>query len=33
MPKAIKEYNKVFTGNVIAHNRMDGVGVLSGKTP
>ena len=27
--KAIKEYNKVFTGNVIAHNRMDGVGVLS----
>ena len=29
MPKAIKEYNKVFTGNVIAHNRMDGVGVLS----
>ncbi len=29
MPKAIKEYNKIFTGNVIAHNRMDGVGVLS----
>lgn len=29
MPKAIKEYNKVFTGNVIAHNRMDGVGVLT----
>jgi len=25
----IKEYNKVFTGNVIAHNRMDGVGVLT----
>lgn len=29
MPKAIKEYNKVFTGNVIANNRMVGVGVLS----
>ena len=29
MPKAIKEYNKVFTGNVVAHNRMDGVGILS----
>jgi NADH-quinone oxidoreductase subunit C/D len=29
MPKAIKEYNTVFTGNVIAHNRMDGVGILS----
>ena len=29
MPKALKEYNTVFTGNVIAHNRMDGVGHLS----
>ncbi len=29
MPKAIKEYNKVFTGNVIANNRMNGVGVIS----
>lgn len=29
MPKAIKEYNKVFTGNIIAENRMCGVGVLS----
>jgi NADH-quinone oxidoreductase subunit C/D len=29
MPKAIKEYDTVFTGNVIAHNRMDGVGVLT----
>lgn len=29
MPKAIEEYNKVFTGNVIAQNRMCGVGVLS----
>ncbi|MDE7407857.1 MAG: NADH-quinone oxidoreductase subunit D [Muribaculaceae bacterium] len=29
MPKAIKEYNKIFTGNVIAKNRMEGVGVLS----
>lgn len=29
MPKAIKEYNKIFTGNVIANNRMNGVGVLS----
>lgn len=29
MPKAIKEYNKVFTGNVIANNRMVGVGTLS----
>jgi NADH-quinone oxidoreductase subunit C/D len=27
----IKEYNKVFTGNVIAKNRMEGVGVLSKK--
>lgn len=29
LPKNIKEYNKLFTGNIIAHNRMDGVGVLS----
>lgn len=29
MPNALKEYNTIFTGNVIAHNRMDGVGVLS----
>ena len=29
IPANIKEYNKVFTGNVIAHNRMDGVGVLT----
>lgn len=29
MPEAIKEYNKVFTGNVIAKNRMEGVGVLT----
>lgn len=29
MPKAIKEYNKIFTGNVIARNRMIGTGVLS----
>lgn len=29
MPKAIKEYNTVFTGNVIAHNRMIGVGKLT----
>lgn len=29
MPKALKEYNTVFTGNVIARNRMDGVGLLS----
>lgn len=29
IPKNIKEYNKVFTGNVIARNRMEGVGVLS----
>ena len=29
MPKALKEYNKVFTGNVIANNRMNGVGVLT----
>ena len=29
MPAAIKEYNTVFTGNVIAHNRMIGVGKLT----
>lgn len=29
MPKAIKEYNTLFTGNVITHNRMDGVGVMT----
>ena len=29
IPANIKEYNKVFTGNVIAHNRMDGMGVLT----
>ena len=29
IPKNIKEYNEVFTGNVIARNRMEGVGVLS----
>lgn len=29
LPKNIKEYNKVFTGNVIAKNRMEGVGFLS----
>lgn len=29
LPANIKEYNKVFTGNVIARNRMGGVGVLS----
>ena len=29
LPKNIKEYNEVFTGNVIAKNRMEGVGVLS----
>lgn len=29
IPKNIKEYNKIFTGNVIAKNRMEGVGVLS----
>ena len=29
LPKNIKEYNKIFTGNVIAKNRMEGVGVLS----
>lgn len=29
IPKNIKEYNKIFTGNVIAKNRMEGVGVLT----
>lgn len=29
LPKNIKEYNKVFTGNVIAKNRMEGVGYIS----
>ena len=29
MPKAIKEYDTIFTGNVIAHNRLKNVGVLS----
>ena len=29
LPANIKEYNKVFTGNVIARNRMEGVGVIS----
>ena len=29
LPKNIKEYNKLFTGNVITRNRMEGVGVLS----
>lgn len=29
LPANIKEYNKVFTSNVIARNRMEGVGVLS----
>ena len=29
IPANIKEYNKVFVGNVIAKNRMEGVGVLS----
>lgn len=29
LPGNIKEYNDVFTGNVIARNRMEGVGVLS----
>lgn len=29
LPANIKEYNKVFTGNVIAENRMCGVGTLS----
>ena len=29
LPKNIKEYNEIFTGNVIAKNRMERVGVLS----
>ena len=29
LQKNIKEYNKIFTGNVIAHNRLTGVGVLT----
>jgi len=29
IPSNIKEYNKIFTGNVIARGRMEGVGVLS----
>lgn len=29
LPKNIKEYNKIFTGNVIAKNRLEGVGVLT----
>lgn len=29
LPANLKEYNEVFTGNVIARNRMEGVGVLS----
>lgn len=29
LPKNIKEYNKLFTGNVIAKNRLEGVGCLS----
>ncbi len=29
LPANIKEYNKIFTGNVIARNRMIGVGTLS----
>lgn len=29
LPANIKEYNKIFTGNVIARNRMENVGVLS----
>jgi NADH-quinone oxidoreductase subunit C/D len=29
LPKNIKEYNKIFTGNVIARNRMEGVGYIS----
>lgn len=29
LPSNIKEYNKIFTGNVIARNRMEGVGVIS----
>lgn len=29
LPKNVAEYNKLFTGNVIAHNRLKNVGVLS----
>lgn len=29
LPANIKEYNKIFTGNVIAKNRMEGVGILT----
>ncbi len=29
IPQNIKEYNKIFTGNVIAKNRLEGVGYLS----
>lgn len=29
IPKNLKEYDKVFTGNVIARNRMEGVGYIS----
>jgi len=29
IPKNLKEYDKIFTGNVIARNRMEGVGTLS----
>ena len=29
LPANIKEYNKIFTGNIIAKNRMEGVGILS----
>lgn len=29
LPQNIKEYNKIFTGNVIAKNRMERVGILS----
>lgn len=29
LPANIKEYNKIFTGNVIARNRMEGVGNIS----
>ncbi len=29
IPKNLKEYNEIFTGNVIARNRLEGVGVLS----
>jgi len=29
LPKNVAEYNKLFTGNVIARNRLEGVGVLS----